>query len=171
MNARTCRPSPSSDVVCSVLQLASPPPCNVTVLQQIDEESTCDNNPWTLEPQQTAPTCGHTSIYDSRKPVESLMRIFFLLLLLLFSVRDCEGERARRLSTLMFLWYSSCIKCKGSACTRVLNVLAMKLVIVFTITEADLSNHSGVRFTDIGRVLKGTFFFFFMLLFPQVSWY
>lgn len=30
-------------------QLASQHPCDVTVLQQIDEESTCDNNPWTFK--------------------------------------------------------------------------------------------------------------------------
>lgn len=140
-------------------QLASQPLCDVTVLQQIDEETTCDNNPWTLKwtskPLQIAGTVGfgHTSIYDSRKSQKYIC---------VFSVCDWEGKLAKKLSTLTCLYhikYYSCTKCKGSACTRVfkcfsretsrnmkLSVRLLRRIFVMTFTKTD--------FRDIKRVFK-----------------
>lgn len=54
-----------------LFQLANQPPCDVTVLQQIEEETCGDGNPWTLTRGAIANSrdtwIGHTFIYDSRK--------------------------------------------------------------------------------------------------------
>lgn len=43
------------NITCFVFfQPASQPLCDMTILQQIDEETTCDNNPWTLKANSDA---------------------------------------------------------------------------------------------------------------------
>ena len=157
-------------------QLASQPLCDVTVLQQIDEETTCDNNPWafkwTLKPLQIAGTLG-------------LDILPFMTLENLSWIADenyiCgfwEGLLAKTLSTLLrsyHIKYYSCTKFKGSACTRLLcfshetsqnvklSIRLMRQIFVMFFSEKD--------FRDIERVFKVSISSYSCFFFQWVLWY
>lgn len=90
-----------------LFQLANQPPCDVTVLQQIEEETCGDGNPWTLTrgKLQIAGTLG-LDILSFMTLENCLIRYMFVGRGGGSSTCDWEGTLGKQCCAFMCLWYA-----------------------------------------------------------------